>query len=432
MHCKMETGTAVLVQRRSPEEPDLMDEFEALAETAGYTVIGKFDVVGPPSARFGIRTGKVEEIGTWIEHRQPDFVLFAPALRSGQMFRLMEEWGVEVRDRTQLILEIFDRHARTPQAKLQIEQARLSYELPFQRHQIRMRLQREHTGDRPTTEQVGAGEDLLNMRVREIRRRIAHIRRRLTEIWRAQDLKRKQRDQRGFYEVALAGYTNAGKSTLHRALTGSEVEVADGLFTTLSTKASLLGTPGRRTVLIDSVGFISSLPRDLLDAFRTTLQEIADADVIVLVVDGSDSTDEIMRKTATCTSTFLEIGANGIPVVVAMNKVDLLTEAEVEERLDVLRSTYESVVPVSAMHGINLQTLVAEVEKRLPPLEHYQLSLEYGDESASLISWLHEVGRIEHKEYSAHGVRLDVALTADIAAKLSRIVPPDRIRRRGH
>ncbi|MHA2380486.1 MAG: GTPase HflX, partial [Candidatus Thorarchaeota archaeon] len=312
----MAEDTALLVQRRTRDEPNLMDEFEALALTAGYSVAKSYDIVSAPSARFAIRSGKVEEIATWIEINEPDVVLFSPRLTSGQVFRLMERWEVEVRDRTQLILEIFDKHARTPQAKLQIEQARLRYELPFERHQIRMRLQKEHTGDRPIAEQIGAGEDLLNLRIHQIRKRIAVIQDKLDSISQAQSLKKRRRLKRGFLEVTLAGYTNAGKSTLHRALTGSEVEVADQLFTTLATKSAQLPLEGRQVVLTDSVGFISDLPRSLLQAFNTTLMEIGEAHVIVLVIDGSDSLLEMRRKLQACLDTFTEIGVNGISSVV--------------------------------------------------------------------------------------------------------------------
>ncbi|MFW9983031.1 MAG: GTPase, partial [Candidatus Thorarchaeota archaeon] len=250
----MVEATALLVQRRRYRDPNLLSEFEALASTARYTVVGTFDIVSSPAAKYGIRSGKAQEIQTWIEVNKPEFVLFSPGLTSGQVFRLMELWETEVRDRTQVILEIFDKHARTPQARLQIEQARLRYELPFERHQIRMRLQKEHTGDRPVAEQIGAGEDLLNLRIKEIRRRLTTINDKLKKIVQEQALKKKKRIQEGFIEITLSGYTNAGKSTLHRALTGSDVEVADELFTTLSTKASELDMPGRRVIVSDSVG----------------------------------------------------------------------------------------------------------------------------------------------------------------------------------
>jgi len=328
----MVDATALLVQQRRYNEPDLLDEFTALANTAGYSVVGTFDIVSVPSTKYGIRSGKVEEIRIWIEANKPDFVLFSPFLKSSQIFRLMESWDIEVRDRTQVILEIFDKHAKTQQAKLQIEQARLNYELPFERHQIRMRLQKEHTGDRPIAEQIGAGEDLLNLRIKELRRRIALISDKLEKISDSQALMKKNRESKGFIEITLAGYTNAGKSTLHNALTGSDVDIADELFTTLSTKAAELSMPGRQVVLSDSVGFISNLPAALLKAFNTTLMEVSDADIIILVVDASDKVEEMERKIHTCLDTFNEIGANGIPIIAVMNKIDLVDESSLKQR----------------------------------------------------------------------------------------------------
>ncbi len=371
----MTSQTALLVQLRRPREPDLLDEFKAIAESAGYVVLDTIDIKGYPSTRYAISSGKVDEIKTWIEVNEPDVVLFSPVLKSSQMYRLMEAWDVEVRDRTQVILEIFDRHARTLQAKLQIEEARLQYELPFIRHQLRMRLQQEHTGARPVGEQIGAGEDLLNLRVMEIRRRIANIRSKLEKISQSQELKRKRRSAEGFLEVALAGYTNAGKSTLHRVLTGSTVEIADQLFTTLSTKAAAMTGLDRRVILSDSVGFISDLPRSLLKAFNTTLIEVSGADVIVLVVDGSDPVDEIVRKTTTCFDTFREIGVNGIPIVAALNKIDLVDNADLSERIDAVSEITSEVVPISAKNGENVDALLDAIEAHLPQLDRYSLSL---------------------------------------------------------
>lgn len=413
---------ALLVQRRDYKDPNLLSEFEALATTAGYEVLGTFDIVGASSAKYGIRSGKVEEIQTWIQVNEPDFVLFSPTLTSGQMFRLMEKWEIEVRDRTQVILEIFDRHARTPQAKLQIEQARLRYELPFQRHQIRIRLQQEHVGDRPIADQVGPGENPLDIHISHIRKRIAVIEEKLETISRKQSLKRRGREKKGFEEVTLAGYTNAGKSTLHNALTGSEAEVADQLFTTLSTKTSTIPLPGHQAVLTDSVGFISDLPRALLRAFNTTLMEIGEADVIILVVDGSDSLEEIERKLNTCLETFVDIEANGIPLIIALNKIDLLDEDEMAQRIELIESTNPEVVPISAMNGTNLEDLIEAVERSLMPLATYRLVLPYDDTSMSMLSWLHDVTSVSNQEYSKGTISVDVRLDAVLAQKLSKMV----------
>ncbi len=417
------------MQSRGPSDPDLMDEFVALAESAGYSVIGTIDVVGSGSARFGISRGKVEEIGLWIEVNSPDVVLFSPVLKSSQMYRLMEAWDIEVRDRTQVILEIFDRHARTLQAKLQIEEARLRYELPFIRHQLRMRLQREHTGARPVGEQIGAGEDLLNLRVMEIRRRIARIRSKLDKIERAQQLKKKSRSKSGFLEVALAGYTNAGKSTLHRALTGSSVEVADKLFTTLGTKAALLRGLDRPVVLNDSVGFISDLPPSLLKAFNTTLMEIADADVVVLVIDGSDPVDEVRRKTVTCLDTFREIGANGIPIVGALNKVDLVTQDEADAKTRALDDLIDTLVPISAKTRLGLEQLLKEVEAHLPPVTRYRVLLPYGHEGMSLLSWVHDNARVVSEQFNSGGIEIEVDLSYDLARRLLKTLPVGSLQR---
>lgn len=423
----MVESTALLVQRRKYKEPDLLDEFAALATTADYDILGTFDIVSDPSSKFGIRSGKAEEIKTWIEVNEPDIVLFSPRLKSSQVFRLMELWEVEVRDRSQVILEIFDKHAHTQQAKLQIEQARLKYELPFERHQIRMRLAKEHTGDRPVAEQVGAGEDLLNMKIKEQRRRIAAITQKLEKISASQALKKKKRVKEGFIEIALAGYTNAGKSTLHHALTDSGVEIADKLFTTLATKAAELDLPGRQIVLSDSVGFISNLPTALLQAFNTTLMEVADADVIILVIDASDTIGEINRKLDTCLDTFNEIGANGIPIISALNKIDLVDEATLQERVELLREISAKIVLISAKEHLNLDDLIEALEQLLPQLILYSITLPYGDESMSILSRLHEDAIIESETYNEDSIIITARLNYEVFQALERVVSPGSI-----
>jgi len=425
----MVDATALLVQRRSYDEPNLLGEFESIAVTAGYRILGTFDVVSAPSAKYGIRSGKAEEIKTWIEVNEPDFVLFSPLLKSSQIFRLMELWEIEVRDRNQVILEIFDKHARTQQAKLQIEKARLSYELPFEKHQIRKRLQKEHTGDRPVAEQVGAGEDLLNLRIQELRRRIAGISDKLDKISESQALMKKNRESKGFIEITLAGYTNAGKSTLHNALTGSDVDIADELFTTLSTKAAELNMPGRQVVLSDSVGFISNLPAALLKAFNTTLMEVGDADIIILVVDASDKLDEMNRKIHTCLDTFNEIGANGVPIIAVLNKIDLVDELSLEKKRELLEDISLDIIPISAMNKTNLDVLLRAIEKALPRLWRYIIALPYGDEGMSLLSWLHEAAVIESESYSEDSIEVVALLGIEAEQKISRFLPASSLRR---
>jgi GTP-binding protein HflX len=425
----MADASALLVQRRKYNEPNLLGEFESLAITAGYKVLGTFDIVSAPSAKYGIRSGKADEIKTWIEVNEPDVVLFSPLLKSSQIFRLMELWEIEVRDRNQVILEIFDKHARTQQAKLQIEKARLSYELPFEKHQIRMRLQKEHTGDRPIAEQVGAGEDLLNLRVQDLKRRISGISEKLDKISESQALMKKKRSSEGFIEIALAGYTNAGKSTLHNALTESNVETADELFTTLSTKAAELTMPGRSIVLTDSVGFISDLPPALLKAFNTTLMEIGDADIIILVVDASDTLKEMNRKIHACLDTFNEIGVNGVPIIGALNKIDLVDGSSLKEKKELLEGVSIDIVAISAKNKTNLDVLLKTIDNVLPRLGRYAIALPYGDEGMSILSWLHEAAVIESESYSEESIQVIALLGFEAEQKISRLLPLTSLQR---
>ncbi len=414
----MDEPRTLLVQRRLQEEPNLLAEFEALAKTAGYNVIGWFDVVQRPTSAFGIGRGKVEEIGAWIESNRVEVVLFSPSLSSSQMYRLIKRWGVEVRDRIQVILEIFDRHANTPEAKLQIEEARLRYELPFLRHQLRARLQKEHTGAPPVGRQIGAGEDILGLRMQEVRRRIAIIRAKLAEFSEAQIRKKRRREDRGFLEVALVGYTNAGKSSLHDALTDSGAIASEHPFTTLSTKSTRLPIEGLQVVLTDSVGLINDLPQSLLDAFHTTLMEIGDADAILFVIDGSDSIEELNRKVTACLDTLRRINVNDRPMVAALNKIDLIDPAEIDLRVQAIRKFVKTVVPVSAVKRTNLERLLDALREVLPTMNTYKICLPYGDAGLSLLSWIHSAGQVISEEYHEDSIEVTANLTRSAAERV--------------
>ena len=282
-----------------------------------------------------------------------------------------------------------------------------------------MRLQNERRGDGHVTDQVGAGEDLLSKRLSEIRKRIALITAKLEKITDVQKLKKKKRSEGGFIEIALAGYTNSGKSTLHKALTGSDVEIADQLFTTLSTKAAELPLPGRQIILSDSVGFISDLPPPLMQAFNTTLMEISDADVIILVVDASDSIDEMNRKVDACIDTFAEIGASGIPIVVALNKIDVLDTPEITLRVNNLEEQDFLLVPISAEKETNLDTLITTILDELPPLLMYSITLPLGDSGMSILSWLYEASIVQSPIYHPDAIEVHAMLSLEVVQKLT-------------
>jgi GTP-binding protein HflX len=240
---------------------------------------------------------------------------------------------------------------------------------------------------------------------------------------------KKNRESKGFIEITLAGYTNAGKSTLHNALTGSDVDIADELFTTLSTKAAELNMPGRQVVLSDSVGFISNLPAALLKAFNTTLMEVSDADLIILVVDASDKFEEMERKIHTCLDTFNEIGANGVPIIAAMNKIDLVDGSALEQKRELFEGISFDIIPISAKNKTNLDVLLRTIEKALPHLWRYAIALPYGDEGMSLLSWLHEAAVVESESYSEDSIQVIALLGFEAEQKISRLLPVASLRR---
>jgi GTP-binding protein HflX len=175
---------------------------------------------------------------------------------------------------------------------------------------------------------------------------------------------------------------------------------------------------GREAVLSDSVGFISNLPQSLLEAFNTTLMEITDADLILLVVDGSDHPSEMRRKIQTCLTTFSEIGANGVPVIGVLNKIDLLADYNIREQLDIIEDMVGPAVPVSAKTGENIGELTEIVEDALPSLQRYRLNLPYGSESMSIVSWLFDSGHVAEREFNEQSIRVEADLTKEKAQKL--------------
>jgi len=339
----------VLAERRDPGSLSMLPELEEMAKTMNYEVVGRVSQVREPDPAYLIGRGKVKEIKEIAVSRGAQRVIFANQLTPTQAYNLSKAIGVEVMDKVQLILEIFAMRAGTPEAKLQVEYARLRYELPRIRERIRAMVAVEQPG------RMGGGEYEVQVHYDAVKRRIVSLRRKLAAIERRRELLRKSRRKLGFRLVTLAGYTNSGKSTLLNALTEGGAEVDNMYFATLAPRTrALRGCP--KILLTDTVGFIEDMPPMVVEAFKATLEEIYLADVIVLVVDGSDPVHEIMRKYRTSMQFLKDVGAK---IVVAFNKIDLVRDRqELEDKLYLLNSAAETVVPISALKGENLETLV--------------------------------------------------------------------------
>ncbi|MDI6642839.1 MAG: GTPase HflX [Candidatus Hodarchaeaceae archaeon] len=334
----------VLVERRSPGEQSHLEELAALARTLNYGVAATLQQVRDPDPAYHIGKGKARELADLVKSSKAERVVFANQLTPSQAFKLSRLVGVEVVDRFQLILEIFAMRAGSPEAKLQVEYARLSYELPRIREQVRALMSVEQPG------LMGGGEYEVDVYYDMVKRKLANLRRKLKSVAKAREQRRKLRHRRGFKLVALAGYTNCGKSTLLNALTAANAEVDDLYFTTLMPRTRAILT-SRKVLLTDTVGFIDGLPPWLVEAFKATLEEIYLADLVVLIVDASDPIPELIRKFRVSRGVLAEYP---VKVVTVLNKIDLISKEDLECKLEMLNNLTSAVVPISAAKGTNL------------------------------------------------------------------------------
>lgn len=388
-----------------------LDELARLADTAGLAVVGKaiqrFDQ--PDSATY-IGSGKVEEIKMLVNDQDAGVVIFDDELLPRQQRELEESFGqnVKVLDRTALILDIFAQHAQTREGQLQVELAQLEYRLP-RLTRMWTHLARQAGGRAGgATGGVGVrgpGEKQIEVDRREIGRRIAAIKEELEAVRAHRQRHRLKRQQTELKTVAIVGYTNAGKSTLLNKLTGADVLAEDRLFATLDpTTRRLETTSGREILLTDTVGFIQKLPTQIVAAFRATLEEIADADVLLHVVDTTHP--QAAAQIESVEDTLAELELDHMPVVIALNKIDQLPNgADPKAGL----TLNHLAVPVSAVTGQGLTELIlvleAEMERYLRPL-HVLLPYNRGD----LLAMLYGRGRVEHEEHTETGINIQARL----------------------
>jgi GTP-binding protein HflX len=360
---------------RGIDESDL-DELAALADSAGAAAVARVvQTRQEPSPATFIGKGKLDEVHRAVHGTGAEAVILDDELSPGQLRNLEERLKVKVIDRTALILDIFALHARSREGKAQVELAQLNYLLPRLRGwgEAMSRLG-AGIGTR------GPGETKLEVDRQHIRRRISKLRKDLKDLARTRDVKRSSRERSGVPQIAIAGYTNAGKSTLMNALTRSDVLVADQLFATLDPTVRRIELPsGRSATLSDTVGFVSKLPHELVEAFRSTLEEVTRAVLILHVADASSP--HLLEQIDAVRTVLHEIGASHIREVVALNKVDLISE---HERARALARHDGTAVAVSALTGEGLDQLMDVVEAALPrfPVQ-VELLVPYGREDVT-------------------------------------------------
>lgn len=381
-------------------------ELGALAVSAGARVVGS--VVQERQRRDPatlVGRGKVEDIARLAEEREADVLLFDDELTPAQQRNLEEGVGRKTLDRTQLILDIFARRARTREGRLQVELAQLDYLLP--RLSGRGVLLSRLGGGIGTR---GPGETKLETDRRRIRQRIQAVRREIERVRRSRRTHRQARQRADAPVVALVGYTNAGKSTLFSALTHAATHVSAQLFVTLDPLVRRLRLgEGREVLLVDTVGFIRKLPHSLVAAFRATLEEVVEADLLLHVTDAS-APDSDAREGAV-QAVLEEIGAGGKPRLEVLNKVDL-----VPERLGALQAARPAAIPVSARTGAGLEGLVRVVAGRLDLLPR-QVRLRFRSDDRRGIAGVYAAGRVVSHEVEGEAVRLDALLPARLVER---------------
>jgi GTP-binding protein HflX len=376
---------------------DSMQELELLADTAGVEVVGYVTQnLNSPNPKTFIGSGKVDEVKILAEELDADMIIFDNELSPRHQRELEEAIGESIRviDRTALILDIFAQHAQTSEGRLQVELAQYEYRLP-RLTRAWTHLARQAGGGGGRAGGVGGvglrgpGETQLEVDRRSVSNRIELLKNELDKV-RAHRLRHRQRRRKTRIPVvAIVGYTNAGKSTLLNTLSDADVYIADQLFATLDPTTRRVELPGGQVILFtDTVGFIQKLPTEIVAAFRATLEEITDADVLVHVIDITHINASAQAKSVQ--ETLVEIGAGEIPMVTAFNKIDLLKDPETAiNTLEGFSNTY----PISAVTGQGIEKLLSAIESEL--FETYvEIDVNIPYQEGQLISLLHENGQV--------------------------------------
>ncbi len=389
-----------------------MKELAALAETAGSEVMEGFvQRRDKPDPATFIGSGKVEEVKQSVIATGADTVVCDGELSPAQLRTLESKLRVKVIDRTALILDIFAQHAKSREGKAQVELAQMSYMLPRLRGWgDSLSRQAGGIGGR------GPGETKIETDRRRINDKMAKLRKEIKEMKVARDTKRQERTKYNVPSVAIAGYTNAGKSSLMNRLTNAGVLVENALFATLDpTVRQTKSSDGRIYTLADTVGFVRHLPHQLIEAFKSTLEEVAAADLIVHVVDGSHPDPQ--EQIRAVREVIKDVGGGDIPEIIAINKADI---AAPEVLMQLLREETNSFA-FSARTGFGLETLIKAIETSLPR-PRVEITAVIPFNRGELVSAIHERGEVLSETYSENGTRIHAMVDAHIAKRIEEMI----------
>jgi len=388
---------------------DLSVELDELARSTGVEIAGAMEcMVDRPTPGLLIGKGKAEEIRMLVDQTVADTVIFSHDLSGTQQRNLEEAIGCKTIDRTQLILDIFAQHAKSPEGKMQVELAQLQYLLP---RLVGKGLILSRQGGGIGTR--GPGEQKLEIDRRRIRQRIERLKEDLRGVRQHRELMRKRRKENAVSTVSLVGYTSAGKSTLLNKLTDAGQEVSRSLFTTLDPLSKSFKLPnGDQIVISDTVGFLHNLPHGLIEAFKATLEEVAQSDLLIHVLDVNHP--KVYEHYAAVMNVLVELGYADKPMITALNKIDLLAD---QAWLLRLQEDFKQAIPISALNGAHIDRLLEEIQKHFSAkMVSLEIVVPHG--RMDLVHWFYTQGKVIEVEYLQKGVQIRLNLPKHLFNKV--------------
>ena len=333
-------------------DDDSVSEAEGLCEAAGYKILHLIKQEFLSSPKFGLSGGKIDDLKNLVTKMHPDVIVFDEVMKPSQNYNLAAELKIQVLDRESLILEIFESRSTSTESKMQVKLAQLRYEMSRAREKVRLSKMGEQPGF------MGIGKFEVDVYYNDIKNRMVSVRAKLQKAGKQRELHRQSRKRIGFRTISLAGYTSAGKTTLFNTMTGEKNEEDHKLFTTLTTTVRKFKLDREWVLISDTVGFISKLPAYLIEAFKSTLEELTFTDIVIVVIDANEKNKELKKKFSSCYKTLMELGVKRQNLLFAFNKTESMNDEKILEKvkqLDLLEN--KNWIAISAKSGKNIEKL---------------------------------------------------------------------------
>ena len=333
-------------------DDDSVSEAEGLCEAAGCKILHLIKQEFLSSPKFGLSGGKIDDLKNLVTKMRPDVIVFDEVMKPSQNYNLAAELKIQVLDRESLILEIFESRSTSTESKMQVKLAQLRYEMSRAREKVRLSKMGEQPGF------MGIGKFEVDVYYNDIKNRMVSVRAKLQKAGKQRELHRQSRKRIGFRTISLAGYTSAGKTTLFNSITGEKKEEDSKLFTTLTTTVRKFKLDREWVLISDTVGFISKLPAYLIEAFKSTLEELTFTDIVIVVIDTNEKNNELKKKFSSCYKTLMELGVKRQNLLFAFNKTESMNDEKILEKikqLDLLEN--KNWIAISAKSGKNIEKL---------------------------------------------------------------------------